>query len=606
MWSDGVPNLLIGLRQGIEGGLVVSILLAAVRRSPERLPPAPVWFGVLAAGALALSFGGVLTYSQSELSTRAPDGFGGVLSIGAVGLVTAMIFWMGRVARSLSGDVQAKATDAVRIGAVALALTAFIAVGREGLATALLLWTAVRAAGESAVPLIGAALGIALATLLCWLIYRSAVKINRGVFFSRAAIALIIIAAGVLSSGLGELQSAGLLPGQSWRAFDLSATISADAWWVMIVRGVTNLAPSMTWLQVVAYLAYLGVVLAAFLRMPGSVVASPPRGEAAAGAAEEAGAADETQASRRVPSWAVAAAAMVALVLVAGGFAVWAQSAPGGTGRREVTIAATAGSGAPGAPPAVLPLAAQELGAPLAAYQGYVADQLGVLAGQVDTLKSAVAAGELPAARAAWEPAQLTWQRVGAAYGSFGDLSDAIDGSPRGLPDGAADKDFGGLRRLEYGLWHGQDAATLAPIADKLVADVAALRQKLPTVTVDPAALPVRAHEILEDSLRFQLAGLTDQGAGTAYPETLASVDGTRVVLERLAPVLAARKPDLVPTIQAQLAVLEQAVRATRHGDAWATPKTASLAERQQVNAAVGNVLETLSLVPDLLQIRQN
>ena len=108
-WADAVPNLLIGLREGLEAGLVVSILLAALRKTaparPDggRLSPAPVWLGVLGAVMLAGSFAAVLTYSTSVLSSRAQEAVGGLLSVLAVGLVTGMVFWMRRTAAGLSG-----------------------------------------------------------------------------------------------------------------------------------------------------------------------------------------------------------------------------------------------------------------------------------------------------------------------------------------------------------------------------------------------------------------------------------------------------------------------------------------------------------------------
>src|SRR5262249_41715341 len=162
----------------------------------------------------------------------------------------------------------------------ALTVTAFLAVGREGLETTLFLWTAARASGETAAPLAGAALGLAAAVTLCWLLYRRAVRLNVGVFFSRTAIALIVIAAGVLAHGLGDLQEAGLLPGQRWIAFDLTAHVDPNSWWVSLISGATELSPRMTVLQVVAWVVYLAVVIPAFLRAgrpaPASPAARPP------------------------------------------------------------------------------------------------------------------------------------------------------------------------------------------------------------------------------------------------------------------------------------------------------------------------------------------
>ncbi|WP_279580629.1 FTR1 family iron permease [Fodinicola feengrottensis] len=184
MWADALPNLVIGLREGLEIGLVVSILLAAVRRvGGGGATTRPVWLGVLAAALLSLGFGAVLTFSRAELSARAQSIFAGLLSVAAVALVTWMIFWMRRTARGLSGQLRAKVSDAVTVGAGALAATAFIAVAREGLETALFVWTTVQASGDTVAPLAGAGVGIAASIGLCWLLYRSSVKINIGVFF---------------------------------------------------------------------------------------------------------------------------------------------------------------------------------------------------------------------------------------------------------------------------------------------------------------------------------------------------------------------------------------------------------------------------------------
>jgi high-affinity iron transporter len=118
-WADAVPNFLIGLREGLEAGLVVSILLAALRKTAStgatggrRLSSAPVWLGVLGAVMVAGSFAAVLTFSTSELSSRAQEAAEGLLSVLAVGLVTGMVFWMRRAAAGLSahlrGEVSAR------------------------------------------------------------------------------------------------------------------------------------------------------------------------------------------------------------------------------------------------------------------------------------------------------------------------------------------------------------------------------------------------------------------------------------------------------------------------------------------------------------------
>ena len=257
------------------------------------------------------------------------------------------------------------------------------------------------------------------------------------------------------------------------------------------------------------------------------------------------------------------------------------------------------------APAAVTPVTMAELAGPNKVYQAYAARQLAALAGAVTRIRADLRRDDLAAARRDWLAAQLAWERVGASYNSFGDAGVAVAGLPDGLPGGVHDKNFTGLHRLEYGLWHGQDSAALLPVVNRLARDVATVRKNLTSADIagDPTNLPLRAHEILEDALRDHLSGIDDQGGGAAYAETYADQQATRAVLGELSPLISARAPNLLPTAQAQLDVLQQALLSTRAGGQWQSPDATPLAARQRVNAAIGALMETLSSVPDLLEI---
>jgi high-affinity iron transporter len=256
-------------------------------------------------------------------------------------------------------------------------------------------------------------------------------------------------------------------------------------------------------------------------------------------------------------------------------------------------------------PAAITPVTVAELTGPNQAYQMYAATQLTALAAQLATIENDLQYGDRSAAEVDWLPAQQDWERVGASYDSFGDLGLAVDGLPDGYPGGVNDPHFTGLHRLEYGLWHGQGFAELEQVLAPLARNVATVQRDLTSVdlTGDPTNLPVRAHEILEDALRDHLSGVDDQGAGAAYPETYADTQITRTVLGELAPLITARNPKLLPTADAQLDILQAALLDARQGNGWETLGTASLAERQKVDAAIGSLLETLSAVPDMLEV---
>ena len=259
-------NFLIGLREGLEAALVVSILVAFLVRTDRRHVLPKVWFGVGIAVAISVGVTLVLALTQQALTFEAQEALGGSLSIIAVGFVTWMIFWMRRTARTISADLRGRLEDAIKMGSTAVVLMAALAVGREGLETALFFFTAAQAAGETTQPLIGFLLGIAVAIVLAYLLYRGAVKINLSRFFMITGALLIFVAAGILAYGVHDLQEAGILPGLNSLAFDVSAAVPPDSWYGVLLKGVFNFSPQTTWLEAVVWTVYVAVVLTLFLR----------------------------------------------------------------------------------------------------------------------------------------------------------------------------------------------------------------------------------------------------------------------------------------------------------------------------------------------------
>ncbi len=285
-------NYLVGLREGLEASLVVVILVAHLVRTGRRGMLPAIWTGVGLAIGLSLGFGALLSFGPRGLTSQAQEVIGGTLSILAVGLVTVMVLWMATAARSMSGELKGRVDAAARIGRRALVAVAALAVGREGLETALFLWAATRSAagpdGSATAPLLGALLGIATAVLLGFGVYRGALRLNLGAFFAWTGAFLVLVAAGVLAYGVHDLQEAGVLPGgESW-AFDISDIVSPSSIGATVVKGVFNLAPAMTYLEVFAWAAYVAVVMPLFVRrLRAPVPPAPPSGSAPSQSADD-------------------------------------------------------------------------------------------------------------------------------------------------------------------------------------------------------------------------------------------------------------------------------------------------------------------------------
>lgn len=271
-----VSNALIGLREGLEAALVVTILIAFLVRSGNRWAVRHVWLGVATAVALSVALGAFLTFGTRQLSFTAQETVGGIASIVAVAFVTAMIFWMRRAARTISTELKDHMSEALRVGPLAVSLVAFLGVGREGLETAIFFYAAVQAAdGGSGLPLTGFLIGLAAAVVLGLQIYRGAVRIDLGSFFKVTGVLLIFVAAGILSYGVHDLQEAAILPGLTTLAFDVSEAVPPDSWYGTVLKGIFNFSPQTTVLEAIAWVAYVGIVLPLFLRPVRPRVAVP-------------------------------------------------------------------------------------------------------------------------------------------------------------------------------------------------------------------------------------------------------------------------------------------------------------------------------------------
>ena len=284
-----LATFLIGLREGLEAALVVGILVAYITRIGRREMLPRLWAGVGLAVGLALAVGAVLTFGAYSLTFQAQEIIGGTLSLVAVAMVTWMIFWMQKTARTLKASLEGGIDRALAQGGLwALIVIGFVSVVREGLETTLLLWSMVQSFGDAPAALLGAVLGLLAAIVIGWLLARGMLRLNLRRFFTWTGAFLIIVAAGVLAYAVHDLQEGGALPGPfgalapvdpttgavlvgvagfpfGW-AFDVSAQVPPGSALAAVLQATVGFMPRMSWLQVVAWVLYVGVVGALFIR----------------------------------------------------------------------------------------------------------------------------------------------------------------------------------------------------------------------------------------------------------------------------------------------------------------------------------------------------
>ena len=270
-----LANFLIGLREGLEASLVVSILATFLVKSGHRDRMKYVWYGVAGAIAVAAAGWSLLQFitALTARSFTAQETIGGLMSIAAVCFVTGMIFWMRKASRTIAGELRERMGQAVQVGAGAVALLAFLAVFREGIETAFIVYASA-ATATNAAPFTGVVLGLLASVVLGVAMYRGAVKINLAKFFKWTVVLLVLVAAGILAYGFHDLQEAGILPGLNTVAFDISHVVPPTSWYGVLLKGIFNFNPRPTVVELLVWLAYLIPVMTFYLRPAGP---PPPR-----------------------------------------------------------------------------------------------------------------------------------------------------------------------------------------------------------------------------------------------------------------------------------------------------------------------------------------
>lgn len=679
-------NALIGLREGLEAGLVVSILVAYLVRTGHRDRLAHVVLGVLGAIGLSLAFGALLTFTSRNMTFTQQEVFGGTLSIVAVGFVTWMVFWMRTAARNMRTELDARMRTALAVGSGAVALTAFLAVGREGLETALFLWAAIRATDQGWEPVTGAATGLAAAAGISYAMYRGALRLNLRRFFTWTGSLLVVVAGGVLAYGVHDLQEAGVLPGLHSLAFDVSEQVPPTSWYAALLKGTLNFSPATTWLQAAAWSGYVGVMLVLFLRpdrglsgtgrpptptrtradhpVDGGHVATVTTG------APQAGPGHAERSRRRRPRRraALSAPGLLVVAVVAGCSTdpgAGSLAASGGAEAEAVTVDAgddhctlsrteldagittftvtntgsqvtevyvyagqeivtekeNVGPGTsydlvvdlaqgryevackPGMTGAgirqvvTVKAAAATEADPLAtaavdAYRAFVSEQATLLVPLVQQLAAAVRAGDGDRARQLYASSREPWERIEPVAESFGDLDPRVDARETDLAAGEA---FTGWHRLEKALWTAEALAPVVPVADQLLADVTELRQRVPHAAITATSIGNGAKELLDEVATGKVTGEEEAFSHTDLVDFAANVDGARRAFDVLRPLVTQNDPDLVGTLQARFAAVDQALAGYRTSDGFVSYDTVDETGRRELARVVDALAEPLS-----------
>jgi len=271
---------LVMLREGLEAALIIGIILAYLAKTGNGDKFGVVWMGSGLAVLMSVIVGTGIFVTAGEFTGRAKQLFEGTAMFSAAGVLTYMIFWMRKQSINIRTHLQARVNTALQTGSLgALVVLVFVAVGREGVETALFLFAAAKAA-TPVTATVGGLLGSLGAVVLGYLLYRGTYRLNLRAFFNVTSILLLLFASGLLAHGTHEFHEAALIPAVIEHVWDTNAIIHDTSSVGSLLNAVFGYNGNPSLVEVLVYASYLLVVGWIYFRPPTAKELAPERAKA--------------------------------------------------------------------------------------------------------------------------------------------------------------------------------------------------------------------------------------------------------------------------------------------------------------------------------------
>jgi FTR1 family protein len=644
-----LPTFVIGLREGVEAALIVSIIATFLRNEGRRDALRWVWVGVVAAASICLVVGILLEVLNQELPQKQQEGLETVVGFIAVGIVTFMLVWMRKNAAGLSAELRASTAAALKEGSVkALIGMAFFAVFREGLETAVFLVAVFQNSDNPGSAGLGAILGLVAAVVIGFAIYRGGVKLNYARFFRFTGLVLALVAAGLVASALHTAHEAGWINFGQDQALDLTWLVVPGTWTAALLTGMLGLQPQPSTIEVIGYLVYAVPAIIYILiparkkgpkehRMKSTAVASVAITAVAALLLTACGSNDDASSGSsgskqvavkltdagcepatlkldagptefkvtnggtgRVSEMEVLSGSRILgekenlVPGLSGTFSInlkpgqYSMSCPGG--KTAATGAITVGGRAVADAGATDPL----LKSATVSYASYVTNQVKILKARTAKFAAAVKAGDVDQAKARFAAARAPYETIEPVAESFGNLDPEIDAR---VNDVAKGDEWTGFHRIEQALWVKKSTAGMAPLADKLITDVNRLETKTTGLTYQPEELANGANGLLDEVSSSKITGEEDRYSHTDLSDFEANVAGSETAFGLLAPALRQKDAQLATTIATRFDAVNAELDKLKQGDSYPSYDTVGKAERKRLSQLVNALAEPLSKV---------
>jgi FTR1 family protein len=638
-----LTTFVIALREGLEASLIVGIIAAFLRRQGRSDALRAMWAGVAFAIALCVAVAIVLRVVDDQLPHREQEGLETIVALVAVGMVTYMIVWMTEHARDLRGQLQEGAAGALARGSMwALVAMAFFAVLREGFETSVFLLAAFNDATDPTSAGFGVVLGLIVALALGYAIYRGGVRLNLSRFFRATGVVLVLVAAGLVASALHTGAEAGWVVGGQAQALDLSAVVRPGTVWESLITGILGIPAKPAVIEVIGWLLY-AVPMLVILLVPdavrprvrasvagAAVVAAPIVLIAGTLGGETSTSSAATGAHKTVNVALTDAGCETASLKLASGPTTFVVTNKGTSkvteaevvqGKRALAEAEHVTSGLTGQFSLTLQPGRYELRCPggtresaalvvsgkrtqtaldpalqrgVDGYRAYLESETAKLVTGVEALRTALASGDLAAARSAYAVARVPYERVEPVAESFGDLDPRIDARANDVPR----SQWTGFHPVERRLWVDRTTTGTAALADGLVANSRKLQQLVRGVKLEPAQVGNGANELLGEVSKSKITGEEERYSHIDLLDFDANVQGARAAFDAIRPALVGKDPDLVAEIERRFGLVDAALRPHERGSGFVPYTALQKPEVRRLSEVIDALAEPLSRAP--------
>lgn len=236
-----------------------------------------------------------------------------------------------------------------------------------------------------------------------------------------------------------------------------------------------------------------------------------------------------------------------------------------------------------------------ELVEPIAQYKIYVSGEVEQLVADTGRFVDAVKAGDLDAAAALYAPGRQSWERVEPIAELFADLDASMDARADDFKGGEDDPGFTGWHRLEYAIFSVRSLDGMDAIADRLLADTRDLQARIADLPLEPRAVVGGPAVLIEEVAATKISGEENRYSGTDLWDFRANVDGSQKIVELFRPLIERADPALLAEVDANFAIVDEALEGYRRGDGWAHYDEVSEADRNTLKGAITALAEQLA-----------